>query len=540
MKPWHKNYPENVEHEIDDKKYQSMVDLFNQTVERFQDKVAYANYGTELTFNELEVLSRDFAAYLQNVSGVKKGDRIGLMCPNGLQFVVATWGIIRTGAILVNVNPYYTPRELKHQLNNAEMETIVIHAGSTSVLAEVIDESPIKNVLAIKPDDIVNKGLPDSVIDPRINPDAMFTQALKEGKDLQYTEPTIVPSDLFFLQYTGGTTGLSKGVMLSNNNMVANIVQFNEFTKNILIGEDEIVLTAIPMYHILALAVNTLCYFEMGAQNVLITDATNLANILDTFTSSKVTSFVSVNSMFNALVHCDGFDDVDFSTMHFAIGGGAPVQEAVSQKWAKVTGQRIYEGYGLSETAPVLCLNIGKDDVYVPGVGIPLSSTDIIIRDLDDNIVKQGELGEVCAKGPQVMQGYWNNPKVTAEVMTDDGYFLTDDIGYMDEFGYFHLVDRKKEMILVSGLCVYPNEIEGNLAKMAGLLETACVGRKDPDTGEVTKIYAVKTDPSITAEDVIAFCCDCLESHKVPKEVVFMDALPKTSVGKILRRELTD
>jgi len=540
MKPWYKNYPEGAAHDIDMSIYSSLADMFRQTVDKYQDKTAAVSFGSELSFNELDTLSRDFAAFLQNKMSVKKGDRIALMTPNSIPFLVAMWGIIRAGAVQVNVNPLYTPRELQHQLNDAEVDTIIIFAGSTPVLAEIIGNTSVENSIVCKLDDLVGKGLPDSGSDPRLSNTIGFMDALSEGKSLDFTEPSLSHSDLLFLQYTGGTTGLSKGAMLSHGNLIANILQFSEFTKNILKDGEETVITAIPMYHIFALAVNGLGFFAIGAKNVLITNPRDMPSFVATWAQCKPTAFTGVNTLYNGLLHTPGFDEIDFSSLNMSVGGGAPVQQAVSDKWKAVTGRRIDEGYGLSETSPILTLNFGVDGEYVPGIGVPISATDISLRDEEGNEVAQGESGELCAKGPQVMPGYWNNPEATAEVMTDDGYFKTGDIAELDDRGFFHIVDRKKDMILVSGFNVFPNEIEAEVAKMPGILECACIGVKDENSGEAVKVFAVKTDPTITAEDVTQFCREGLAGYKVPKQVVFIDEIPKSSVGKILRRELRD
>jgi len=540
MKPWHKNYPDHVAHEIDANQYASMIELLDDTTNKFQDKTAFISFESELTFNQLDSLSTSFAAYLQNELSIKKGDRIALMCPNCLPFVVAMWGIIKCGAIQVNVNPLYTPRELQHQLNDADVNTIVIFSGSTAVLAEIIEQTPVNKVIVTKLDDLVNKELPDAGIDPRLVATLSFSEALRSGQSLEFVQPEINHSDLLFLQYTGGTTGLSKGAMLTHGNVIANVLQFQAFTSGILTYGEELVVTAIPMYHIFALVVNGMSFFSLGAKNVLIANPRDMPGFVNTWSKLNVTAFTGVNTLFNGLLHTPGFDDIDFTSLNMSVGGGAPVQQAVSDKWQQVTGRRIDEGYGLSETSPVLTLNFGKDDVYIPGIGVPISSTDISIRDEQGQEVADGEEGELCASGPQVMAGYWNNPEATAEAMTEDGYFKTGDIAMLDEFGYFHIVDRKKDMILVSGFNVYPNEIEAEVAKMPGILESACVGIKDDSTGEATKLYAVKTDLEISAKQVTDFCRLSLAAYKVPKQVVFIEEIPKSSVGKILRRELRD
>jgi len=540
MKPWHKNYRDNVAHEIDTSQYDSMIDLFHKTVETFEHRTAFISFESELSFKELSRQSRYFAAYLQTGLGVKKGDRVALMCPNILPFVVAMWGIIRVGAVQVNVNPLYTPRELKHQLNDADVDTIIIFSSSTSVLAEIVDETPIKHIIVAKLDDFVNKGLPDAVIDERLSDTHLLTETIEKGKSLEYEEPRLDRTDLIFLQYTGGTTGVSKGAILTHDNIIANVLQVFEFNKASLTMGEEVVVTAIPLYHIFALVVNSLCFFTIGAKNVLIANPRDMPGFVKTWSQYPVSIFTGVNTLYNGLLHTEGFDKLDFSHLHMSVGGGAPVQQAVSDKWQKVTGMRINEGYGLSETSPVLTLNYGKNAVYIPGIGVPVSSTDINIRDDEGNILADGETGELCAKGPQVMPGYWNNPEATADSMTVDGYFKTGDVAYLDELGFFHIVDRKKDMILVSGFNVYPNEIEAEVAEMPGVLESACIGVEDDCTGEATKLFVVRTDLAITEAEVTEFCRKGLAAYKVPKQIVFLDELPKSSVGKILRRELRD
>ena len=538
MKPWHKNFPDNVAHEIDVNQYQSMLELFHNSVDKFKGDTAFTSFGSNISFNELDSLSSDFGAYLQNTLSVKKGDRVALMSPNLLPFVVSMWGIIKAGAVQVNVNPMYTPRELKHQLNDAEVDTIIIFSGSTTVLADVIEDTSVKNVIVISLDDLVNKGLPDAGSDNRLENTTAFSDALNTGKTQTLEEATLNHDDLIFLQYTGGTTGLSKGAMLTHKNIVANVLQFQEFTKNILSESEEIIVTAIPMYHIFALTVNAISFFSIGATNVLIANPRDMAGFVKTWSQYKVTAFTGVNTLYNGLVHTEGFDQIDFLSLNLCVGGGAPVQQAVSDKWQTITGKRIDEGYGLSETSPILTLNLGVGDEYIPGIGIPVCSTDISIRDEDGNVVADGESGELCTKGPQIMAGYWRNDEATAECTTEDGYFKTGDVAMLDERGFFHIVDRIKDMILVSGFNVYPNEIEAELAKLEGVLESACIGVADENSGEAVKVFVVKSDANLTAEAVTEFCRQGLAGYKVPKQVVFIDELPKSSVGKILRREL--
>jgi len=539
-KAWYKNYPQGCKTEIETSRYQSMTDLFDKATESYADKTAYVSFGKELSYSEVDNLSENFAAYLQNKLSVSKGERIALMCPNILPFTVAMWGIIRTGAVQVNVNPLYSPHELKHQLNDAQVETIVIFSSSTKVLAEIVGQTAIKNIIVVNLDDLVDKGLANEEADQRLSQTIPFIQALNEGQEVSLTPPQLGHDDLIFLQYTGGTTGLSKGAMLSHGNIIANILQYEEFAKHMIVMGEEVIITAIPMYHIFALSVNTLSYFSFGATNVLIANPRDMPSFVQTWQSTKATVFTGVNTLFNGLLHTPGFSDIDFSPLKLTVGGGAPVQEAVSEKWEKVTGRRLKEGYGLSETSPILTLNLGTEDGYISGIGIPIPSTDISIRNEQGVEVKQGETGELCAKGPQVMQGYWQNEEATKESMTEDGYFKTGDVAMLDDQGFFHIVDRIKDMILVSGFNVFPNEIEAVVANMDGVLESACIGVPDEKTGESPKLFVVKTDDSISEADVISFCKEHLTAYKIPKQIQFLTELPKSTVGKLLRRELRD
>ena len=543
-KSWFTNYPENVAHTVDLSRYSSLTDLLQQTTAKYQKNTAYSNFGAELTFEQVDELSRDFAAYLQNKLSVVKNDRVALMCPNTLCFPVAMWGIIRVGGVQVNVNPMYTPRELEHQLNDAQVDTIIIFSPSTEMLAEIVDNTGIKNVITVDLDDLVNKGLPCAEVDKRLTNTISFTDALAQGKTLDLNEPILCQDDLLFLQYTGGTTGLSKGAMLSHGNLIANILQYKEFAKAHIDYGNDVVITAIPMYHIFALMANTLSYFSFGAKNVLVTNPRDMPSFVEVWKNTPATMFTGVNTLYNGLLHTPGFDEVDFSSLKLCIGGGAAVQQAVADKWRQVTGVKLQEGYGLSETSPILTLNFGSvehsDDV--PGIGVPVPNTDISIRDEMGNSVEQGQSGELCAKGPQVMLGYWNNIAATTECMTHDGYFKTGDVALLDEHGFFHIVDRIKDMINVSGFNVYPNEIEAEVAKMPGILESACIGIEDEKTGEAVKLFVVtdkdSADTKITEQDVISFCRQGLTAYKAPKHVVFIDEIPKSSVGKLLRREL--
>jgi len=547
-KPWFQNYPDNVANQIDVTRYDSLIELFHNTTAKYQKQTAYSNFGVELTFQQIDELSENFAAFLQHKLNVTQGDRVALMCPNTLCFPVAMWGIIRVGAVQVNVNPMYTARELEHQLNDAQVDTIIVFSPSTKMLADIIDKTGVKNIITVDLDALINKDLPCDPVDDRLIDTISFTKALTQGEMLELVEPTLCQDDLLYLQYTGGTTGLSKGAMLSHGNLIANILQYQEFAKNHINFGKDIVITAIPMYHIFALMANTLSYFAFGAKNVLVTNPRDMPSFVEVWKNTPATMFTGVNTLFNGLLHTPGFEQVDFSSLKLCIGGGAAVQQAVADKWQQVTKVRLQEGYGLSETSPILSLNFGRflkekgQSEYIAGIGVPLPNTDISIRDDSGNSVVQGESGELCAKGPQVMSGYWNDIEATNECMTDDGYFKTGDVAMLDDEGFFHIVDRKKDMINVSGFNVYPNEIEAEVAKMPGILESACIGIDNDKTGEAVKLFVVTNKESensdITEQDVINFCRQGLTAYKIPKQVVFIDEIPKSSVGKLLRREL--
>ena len=539
-KPWFQHYGDSVPYEINTGHYENVVDMLAEASERYADRDAYSNFGGRLSFADTWAKSRDFAAFLTSELGVRKGDRVAVMLPNMMAFPVAMQGILRAGAVQVNVNPMYTPRELEHQLNDADAETIVVFAGSTPTLAEIIGNTPVKTVIVAQLDDLVGIGLPDKPIADGLGEPIAFLDALERGSKLDFTAPEIYGDDLVFLQYTGGTTGLSKGAMLMHSNLVANILQFAAFAGPHVDRGNEVVITAIPMYHIFALMVNTLSYYHFGGTSVLITNPTDMPAFVAEWAKWPVTVFTGVNTLYNGLLHTPGFADLDFSTLSLSVGGGAPVQKVVSDRWKEVTGKHIKEGYGLSETSPVLTMNPLGMSGFRSSIGVPFPSTDVSLRGEDGKEVAVGEEGELCAKGPQVMKGYWRREDATAEVTTDDGYFRTGDVAVMEPNGFFRIVDRKKDMILVSGFNVFPNEIEAIVAGMDGVLECACVGVPDERTGEAVKLFVVKNDESLTEVDVTNYCREELTGYKVPRQVEFIDALPKSTVGKILRRELRD
>jgi long-chain acyl-CoA synthetase len=535
---WHTSYPLGIPHEIDIGAWRSIVALFDAAVERYGDQPCCTNFGTTLSFSDVERLSRDFGAFLQNELGVKKGDRVAMMAPNTLGFVIGMFGIVRAGGVQVNVNPMYTPRELKHQLSDADTDTIVMFSGSTPTLAEVIGDTPVKNVIVFGLDDLVGKGLPSPPADPRLTKTVDFLTALETGAGLELEVPPLEHADSIFLQYTGGTTGLSKGAELTHGNMVANILQMEATDTGVLVEGKEIVMTAIPLYHIYALMVNTLYALKLGWHSVLVTNPRDMPSFVKIWAAARPTVFTGVNTLYNGLLHTPGFAELDFSNFKIGFGGGAAIQKAVSERWKEITGRYIKEGYGLSETSPVVTFNPVDETAYREGIGLPLPSTDVSLRDDEGNEVPLGQPGELCVKGPQVMRGYWRQPDATAEAMTEDGYLKTGDIAVMEEDGHFRIVDRKKDMILVSGFNVYPNEIEGEVAALPGVLESACIGVPNAATGEAVKLFVVRTDPGLTEDAVRNFLRPRLAAYKVPKVVEFIDELPKSAVGKILRREL--
>jgi long-chain acyl-CoA synthetase len=539
-KPWFAQYDDWTPHEIDPDEHKNVVEMLLQAGERYADNTAYSNFGATKTYADVMNHSRDFAAYLQSELSLKKGDRVALMAPNMMAFPIAMIGILRAGGVQVNVNPMYTARELEHQLNDADVETIVVFSGSTKTLADVIDSTNIKNVIVLELDDLVSVGLPSPPADDRLKGAIGFLDTLAKGADIAFDEVDISGDDLIYLQYTGGTTGLSKGAMLTHRNLVANIMQYEVTAGDYVRRGEDVVITAIPMYHIFALMVNTLSYFYFGGTNVLITDPRNMRSFVDEWSKWPVSVFTGVNTLYNGLLHTSGFADLDFSSLRISVGGGAAVQKAVSEKWKQVTGRHIKEGYGLSETSPILTINPFAMTDFMGSIGIPAPSTDISLRDDDGNVVPEGERGELCAKGPQVMKGYWRREDATAEVMTDDGYFRTGDIAVMEETGFFRIVDRKKDMIIVSGFNVFPNEIEAEVAAMAGVLECACIGVPNEKAGEAVKLFVVKSDDALTVDDVRKHCRKTLTGYKVPKHIVFIDEIPKSTVGKMLRRELRD
>lgn len=549
-KVWLNRYPADVPAQINPDRYHSLVDLFEQSCTRFADQPAFTNMGEVMTFRKLEERSRAFAAWLQEGLGLQKGDRVALMMPNLLQYPVALFGILRAGMIVVNVNPLYTPRELEHQLNDSGASAIVIVSNFAHTLEKVVDKTQVKHVILTRMGDQLStaKGtLVNFVVKyvkrlvPKYHlPDAIsFRRALHNGYRMQYIKPEVTPDDLAFLQYTGGTTGVAKGAMLTHRNMLANLEQVLGTYGPLLHRGKELVITALPLYHIFALTMNCLLFIELGGQNVLITNPRDIPGLVKELGKYPFTAMTGVNTLFNALLNNKDFHRLDFSSLHLSAGGGMPVHQAVAERWEKLTGQFLLEGYGLTECSPLVSVNPHDIDYHSGSIGLPVPSTEVKLIDDDGNEVAPGEPGELCIKGPQVMLGYWQRPDATEEIL-QDGWLRSGDVAVMDEEGFLRIVDRKKDMILVSGFNVYPNEIEDVVMQHSGVQEVAAVGIPSEASGELVKIFVVKKEASLTEEALITFCRRHLTGYKVPKQVEFRTELPKSNVGKILRRELRD
>jgi len=549
-KVWLKRYPADVPAEIDPDQYTSLVEMFEQSVARFADQPAFINMGQVMTFRKLEERSRAFAAYLQNELGLKKGDRVALMMPNLLQYPIALFGVLRAGMVVVNVNPLYTPRELEHQLNDSGASAIVIVSNFAHTLEKVVFNTQVKHVILTRMGDQLSaaKGtLVNFVVKyikrlvPKYNlPDAIsFRSALQRGRRQQYIKPDITNNDLAFLQYTGGTTGVAKGAMLTHRNMQANLIQSRAAYGPLLNEGHELVVTALPLYHIFALTVNCLLFIEMGGCNLMITNPRDIPGMVKELSRYPFTALTGVNTLFNALLNNEDFRELDFSTLRLSVGGGMSVQRSVAEKWEKLTGRHLLEGYGLTECAPLVSGNPYDLKHYSGSIGLPVPSTDVRLVDDNGNEVPHGEAGELQVKGPQVMLGYWQRPEATDEILKD-GWLSTGDVVTVDDEGFLRIVDRKKDMILVSGFNVYPNEIEEVVSMHDKVLECAAIGVPSEASGEMVKICVVKKAPSLTRDELIAHCRKHLTGYKVPKKVEFYDELPKSNVGKILRRKLRE
>jgi long-chain acyl-CoA synthetase len=541
---WLAAYGERIPAEIDADAHRSVVDMLEGAMRRFADRPAFRCFGQTLTYADTDRLSRNFAAYLQRRLGVARGDRVAVMLPNIPAFPIAAMGILRAGAVQVNVNPLYTARELEHQLVDAGAKVIVVFAGASATLADIIDRTPVERVVCAGLTDGLIDGPIDSpaagpAADARLGEAVRFADALAEGSDLAFAPVELGGDDLLFLQYTGGTTGVSKGAALSHRNLVANTEQFKAFMAGALEPGVEVVVTALPLYHVFALMVNFLSCFSIGAENWLVTNPRDMDGFVDILRQARCTILTGVNTLFGGLLAHPRIAEVDFSRLRVAIGGGAAVLPTTSGRWHALTGKHILEGYGLSETSPILTLNPVTRTGFSATVGLPMPSTDIVLLDGDDKQVAVGEAGEICARGPQVMKGYWRKPEANAAAFTADGYFRTGDVGVFDAEGCLKIVDRKKDLIIVSGFNVYPNEVEAVAAACPGVAECACVGAPDDKTGEAVTLYVVVAPGATLAEaDVIAHCRQALVAYKVPRQVRFIDAMPKSNVGKILRKDL--
>jgi len=545
---WLNSYPEGVPAQIDPDHYSSLLDIFSQSSEKFADQVAFINMGKSITYRELDRQSTAFAAYLQHELGLKQGDAVAIMMPNLLQYPVALMGVLRAGCSVVNVNPLYTPRELQHQLTDSKAKAIIIVENFAHTLAAVEKHIKLDHVILTKMGDmlgtlkgtlvnLVVKHVKKLVPAYQLSKFVTFKAVLQRGAELPWQKPTITGDDIAFLQYTGGTTGVSKGAMLTHRNMVANLEQVSACINNLLEEGKENVVTALPLYHIFALTANFFTFFKYGGVNLLITNPRDMPNFVKELKNNRFSAIMGVNTLFNGLLNTPGFAELDFSQLKFSIGGGMAVQRPVAERWQKVTSSRLIEGYGLTECCPLVTVGPYDLEGYNGSIGLPAPSTDIRLVDEEGNDVALGETGELIVQGPQVMLGYLNRPEETAKTIKD-GWLYTGDIARMDEQGFFYIVDRKKDMILVSGFNVFPNEIEEVVAMSEKVLEVAAVGVPSEATGEVVKVFIVKKDASLTEQEVIAHCKQHLTGYKVPKMVEFRSELPKTNVGKILRREL--
>ena len=550
-RPWLANYPAGIPAEIDPEEFPSIHAVLEGAIARYRDQAAFSCMGVSITYGELDELSTRFAAYLLCELKLKKGDRIAIMMPNCLQYPIATFGALRAGLTVVNTNPLYTARELRHQLVDSGARAILVMDNFGQVVEKVRSDTSLEHVITTGLGDmlgfpkgaIVNfvvKYVKKMVPDYSIAGATRFREVLKAGA--RHVMPTveIAPADIAFLQYTGGTTGVAKGAMLTHRNLVANMQQASAWVGQQAQPGKEVMITALPLYHIFALTANGLVFMKFGAKNILITNPRDMPGFVKELKREPFTAITGVNTLFNGLLNTPGFEDVDFSQLRLTLGGGMAVQRSVAERWKKVTGVTLVEAYGLTETSPAACINPMDLAEYNGAIGLPVPSTDACIKDEQGRMLPAGEVGELCIKGPQVMLGYWHRPEDTAEAIDADGWLHTGDMARMEESGFFYIVDRKKDMILVSGFNVYPNEIEDVIAMMPGVLEVAAVGVPNEKSGEAVKVVIVRKDPSLTVDQVKAHARAELTGYKQPRYVEFRDELPKTNVGKILRRELRD
>jgi long-chain acyl-CoA synthetase len=548
-KIWLKRYPKGMPETIDPEHYNSLLELFDKSFTEYASLPAYSNMSKTMTYQQVDIATKAVASYLQNTLGLGRGDKVAVMMPNLLQTPISILGVLRAGCTVVNVNPLYTSRELEHQLNDSETKAIFILANFANTLESVIGKTNVKHVVLTQIGDMlggVKKHLVNFVVKrvkkmvpPFSLPNAIPFNEVVSADPNAYKAPNIHRDDLAFLQYTGGTTGVSKGAMLSHGNMVGNLEQVSGCLDNVLDKGKEVVITALPLYHIFALTANCLTFMKYGGHNILITNPRDMTGFVKELAKYPFTAITGVNTLFNGLLNTPGFSDLDFSNLKMSLGGGMAVQRPVAEKWQTVTKSKLMEGYGLTECAPLVTICPYDLDGYNGSIGLPAPSTELKIILENGDEAPKGEAGELCVKGPQVMQGYYNRPEATAQCLKD-GWFATGDIATYDDEGFFYIVDRKKDMILVSGFNVFPNEIEEIVAMHDGVLEVAAIGVPHEVSGEQVKVFVVKKDPSLTEKDIISHCRDNLTNYKVPKLVEFRDELPKTNVGKILRRALKD
>ena len=550
-KLWLNSYEQGVNAEIDITQYSSISDVFRQSVEKFARQPAFQNMGKTLTYAEVGKLAQDFASYLQNVLKLPRGERVAIMLPNLLQYPIALFGILQAGLVAVNTNPLYTPRELEHQLKDSGATTIIVLENFANTLELVLPRTQIKHVIVASVGEMfgffkgtlmnfVLRKIKKMVPEYRIAGAIPFQTTLKEGAAHTFRPVTLTREDTALLQYTGGTTGVAKGAVLSHGNICANMLQAKEWIKNQLREGKETVIAALPLYHIFALTVNLMIFTNAGSKIILITNPRDMKGFIGELKKERISVFIGVNTLFNGMVNQPDFATVDFSNLRLTLGGGMATQKAVAEKWKKITGTPIVEAYGLTEASPGVCCNPLNIEAYSGGIGLPVPSTEVELRDADGKEVPIGQPGELWVRGPQVMKGYWNRPEETAKTIDARGFLETGDIAVMDEKGWLKLVDRKKDLIVVSGFNVYPNEIEEVVSHNDKVMEVACIGVPNEKTGEALKVFVVKKDPSLTKEELIEFCRTELTAYKVPKDIEFRDELPKSNVGKILRRELRE
>ncbi len=548
---WLARYPQGIPADVNVTEYGSVGEMFDKSVVKFGPRAAYTNMGTAISYSELDRLSRAFAAYLQSALKLKKGARVALMMPNILQYPVALFGALRAGYTVVNCNPLYSPRELEHQLADSGAELVVIAENFASVLAKVIARTAVKHVVTTRLGDMLGfpknlavnfvvKSVRKMVPTWNIAGALSFKSVLRRGATHAFELVNVGPDDIAFLQYTGGTTGIPKGAMLSHGNIIANLQQSHAWLKPVLEEGREVIITALPLYHIFALTANCLVFLKIGATNVLITDPRDIPGFVKELSKHQFTVITGVNTLFNALLNNPDFTRLDFSRLRVSVGGGMAVQQAVAQRWKEVTGKALIEAYGLTEASPGVTLNPLDLEDYNGSIGLPIPNTEIAIRGDSGQDLPVGEVGELCVRGPQVMKGYWKRAEETAKVMTADGFLRTGDLARIDQDGFVRIVDRKKDMIIVSGFNVYPNEIEDVVAMCPQVLESGVVGVPDPNSGEAVKLVVVRKEPALTASELIAHCRNHLTGYKIPRHIEFRSELPKSPIGKVLRRKLRE